>query len=431
MQDVMDKYYLYHSGDCFELRQSDCYIRLLFDVTRKQTIRRFDYPHLKVMLEKSMNLIDDRAKEIIRMRYGLNGDKPLSYAAIGEQLGVTAENIRQIKERALMKMSNGVKAVQRTKIAELISVHRIGLDAVERIFIDDLCNLYLERKTTILAPIMKRSGISITFHTQQIEKTIFPESVSEVKKSGSIVTRHKTLEELDLSVRTYNCLKHSGINTVGDILNMNDDALRNIRNLGIRSYEEVKSKMKDVFSLNIENKDGAYYTRVDIEYTVKDTTRTKTVCFDTDTVDLNILINLIYELMSDRDNLGANVFDTTLSMQTKNYLLLKGYFYLSDILVDYRKIADGFEQTELSESAEEIRTLSEGLASAVLTVDKRIFTLMNKYNIHTVNQLTTMAIDDIPIEDGEAILELRKWCDYNVMFAANTLMASTNPYCVV
>lgn len=51
---------------------------------------------------------------------------------------------------------------------------------------------------------------------------------------------------MNLSVRTYNCLKRAGINTVGDLLNKTRDDFAKIRNLGQRSTEEVISKLNDL-----------------------------------------------------------------------------------------------------------------------------------------------------------------------------------------
>lgn len=52
-----------------------------------------------------------------------------------------------------------------------------------------------------------------------------------------------TIEELDLSVRSFNCLKRAGINTVGDIINKSEDDMMKVRNLGRKSLEEVVWKM--------------------------------------------------------------------------------------------------------------------------------------------------------------------------------------------
>ncbi len=55
-----------------------------------------------------------------------------------------------------------------------------------------------------------------------------------------------SIEELDLSVRSYNCLKRAGINTVEDLANKTEDDMMKVRNLGRKSLEEVLAKMKEL-----------------------------------------------------------------------------------------------------------------------------------------------------------------------------------------
>jgi DNA-directed RNA polymerase subunit alpha len=52
-----------------------------------------------------------------------------------------------------------------------------------------------------------------------------------------------SIEELDLSVRSYNCLKRAGINTVEDLTNKTEEDMMKVRNLGRKSLEEVLHKM--------------------------------------------------------------------------------------------------------------------------------------------------------------------------------------------
>lgn len=52
-----------------------------------------------------------------------------------------------------------------------------------------------------------------------------------------------TIEELDLSVRSFNCLKRAGINTVEDLTNKTEDDMMKVRNLGRKSLEEVINKL--------------------------------------------------------------------------------------------------------------------------------------------------------------------------------------------
>jgi DNA-directed RNA polymerase subunit alpha len=55
-----------------------------------------------------------------------------------------------------------------------------------------------------------------------------------------------TVEELNLSVRSYNCLKREGINTVGDLVQRSEQELMDIRNFGQKSIDEVKAKLEEL-----------------------------------------------------------------------------------------------------------------------------------------------------------------------------------------
>lgn len=62
-----------------------------------------------------------------------------------------------------------------------------------------------------------------------------------------------TIEELDLSVRSFNCLKRAGINTVEDLISRTEDDMMKVRNLGRKSLEEVINKLDSLgFTLSKE-----------------------------------------------------------------------------------------------------------------------------------------------------------------------------------
>jgi DNA-directed RNA polymerase subunit alpha len=58
--------------------------------------------------------------------------------------------------------------------------------------------------------------------------------------------REMPIEELELSVRSFNCLKRAGINTVAELVSRTDEEMMKVRNLGKKSLEEVKQKLADV-----------------------------------------------------------------------------------------------------------------------------------------------------------------------------------------
>ena len=63
-----------------------------------------------------------------------------------------------------------------------------------------------------------------------------------------------TIEELDLSVRSFNCLKRAGINTVEDLVSKSEDEMMKVRNLGRKSLEEVMAKLDSLgFQLSTDD----------------------------------------------------------------------------------------------------------------------------------------------------------------------------------
>ena len=54
------------------------------------------------------------------------------------------------------------------------------------------------------------------------------------------------IEDLDLSVRSYNCLKREGVTTVGQLIERTEEDLLDIRNFGQKSIEEVKQKLAEL-----------------------------------------------------------------------------------------------------------------------------------------------------------------------------------------
>ena len=65
-----------------------------------------------------------------------------------------------------------------------------------------------------------------------------------------------TIEELDLSVRSFNCLKRANINTVADLVSKTEDEMIKVRNLGRKSLEEVKQKLQ-AMNLSLANEENS------------------------------------------------------------------------------------------------------------------------------------------------------------------------------
>ena len=92
---------------------------------------------------------------------------------------------------------------------------------------------------------------------------LFIDLSDEAKKAEVMIIKEEdrkekvlemSIEELDLSVRSFNCLKRAGINTVGDLIGKSEDEMMKVRNLGRKSLEEVMAKLDSLgFSLTKED----------------------------------------------------------------------------------------------------------------------------------------------------------------------------------
>ena len=68
----------------------------------------------------------------------------------------------------------------------------------------------------------------------------------EVSEELVVHTTHKMIEDLELSVRSYNCLKRAGIATVDELTQKTEEEMIHVRNLGKKSLQEVKDKIKEL-----------------------------------------------------------------------------------------------------------------------------------------------------------------------------------------
>ena len=84
---------------------------------------------------------------------------------------------------------------------------------------------------------------------------MFVELVESMTNTNILVSReedkvHKlmsmSIEDMDLSVRSYNCLKRAGINTVEDLIKKSEDDMLKVKNLGRKSLDEVIHKLESL-----------------------------------------------------------------------------------------------------------------------------------------------------------------------------------------
>lgn len=133
-----------------------------------------------------------------------------------------------------------------TKVNYFVENTRVGQ-------ITDYDKLTIEVTTN--KTISAKEAISFGAKIMSEHLSLFINLSDEAKKAEVLFEKEDTrkekvlemsIEELDLSVRSFNCLKRAGINTVEDIINHTDEDMMKVRNLGRKSLEEVIAKIESL-----------------------------------------------------------------------------------------------------------------------------------------------------------------------------------------
>ena len=139
-----------------------------------------------------------------------------------------------------------------TKVNYQVEQARVGSnDGFDKLTLEILTN-----GTIIPEDALGLSARILTEHlnlfTNLTEIAIATDVMKEVDTASDDRVLERTIEELDLSVRSYNCLKRAGINTVYDLTEKSEPEMMKVRNLGRKSLEEVKVKLADL-GLGLKN----------------------------------------------------------------------------------------------------------------------------------------------------------------------------------
>ena len=127
--------------------------------------------------------------------------------------------------------------IENTRVGQITDYDRLVLDVWTN------GTMKPDEATSIGAKILTEHlnlFIGLTEHVSEVE--IMVEKEEDVKEK----VLEMTVEELDLSVRSYNCLKRAAINTVEELTDKTADDMMKVRNLGKKSLEEVQEKLAEL-----------------------------------------------------------------------------------------------------------------------------------------------------------------------------------------
>ncbi len=126
-------------------------------------------------------------------------------------------------------------SVENTRVGQITDFDKLTIDVTTN------GSMHADEAVSLAAKIMSEylsQFINLTDHVNDVEIMVEKE---EDKKEKILEI---TIEELDLSVRSYNCLKRAGINTVEELIMRNEVEMMKVRNLGKKSLEEVQQKLE-------------------------------------------------------------------------------------------------------------------------------------------------------------------------------------------
>ncbi|MCZ0718080.1 DNA-directed RNA polymerase subunit alpha [Aerococcus kribbianus] len=135
--------------------------------------------------------------------------------------------------------------VENTRIGEINEFDKLTMD----IWTDG--TISPEEALSLAAKILTEHldiFINLTNEARQVEVMVEKEETQKEKML------EMTIEELDLSVRSYNCLKRAGINTIEELTDRSEAEMMKVRNLGRKSLDEVKNKL-DALDLSLRQDD--------------------------------------------------------------------------------------------------------------------------------------------------------------------------------
>ena len=161
---------------------------------------------LETITNALVSTLNERERRILEMHYR----DGMTLENIGAREGVSKERIRQILAKAVRKMKNP-RFIKKMEVIPKSD--------------------YIELETKYKALLAEREEPS----EQPASETM-----------AEIPIRHTPIEKLELSVRSYNCLKRSKKDTIGDVMDMTFTEMLHIRNLGRRSAEEIANRLADM-----------------------------------------------------------------------------------------------------------------------------------------------------------------------------------------
>ena len=353
-------------------------------------------------IEEALNDLQEPYKEAILMRF----KDGMTYEEMGAAIGRSKERVRQKVAKALRILRHP------SRLRKFVAISQSEYVGEMNKLRDQISEL--ENRNEKLAHKLENAGL--------LSQEDIPEGVKPK------FLRDTPIDDLELSVRSYNCLKRAGINTLLELTLLREEDLLNVRNCGHISAEEIITKAKehgvkfgnpfnnnDIRNLNVDTclkirlmKDGI--TTID---RLTDITVDHMICIEYNSHEIISIDSALSEIGKTFKN-NDKVSRTCLSDDLKELLINKGYLTIKQILEvydeDWKVIIDEHNARELKHymstrgtplkhKSDERYIKTErnpnGNNISDLGITKLTVTVLEAAGINTIEDLTNMTFQQV------------------------------------
>lgn len=222
----------------FQRKTDAQYFSLLSEVVRENSLITYkavvDHSEMyyQQYISVFLDLLDDREKEIIQKRFGLDNHKIRSLEDIGHDYHLSRERIRQIEQKAIRKLRQPSR----------------GMRFIRQVLYDQQ-----EKKTYPLEyPYFLEQLIQKELQDFKHAKNVNRNNLFSINiflsprfEDNQIPTYWELLEDLSLSVRAYSILKKAGINNLDSLMALSDTEMILLNGMSKKTYEEIETLRKE------------------------------------------------------------------------------------------------------------------------------------------------------------------------------------------
>ena len=226
----LTKYFDLDASD-FIYRENQGYLDLLETLMGEKIIIIKDKNKIFKIVNEILQSVNRKKADMVKMYYGLDNYKKMSYQQIGEQYGITRERVRQLMGKSIRVMGLSKEKLQ--TVEKYIVNHNMEEDVIRR----------------FMTEYFKNYSAFYTENKRQMDEDVRKELTSFLrKKVKDGIETEKNLNtfivNLELSPRIYNCLNEAGIYTVRGVINKTEREMLYL--LGEYSFNRLKERINSL-----------------------------------------------------------------------------------------------------------------------------------------------------------------------------------------